>query len=621
MHILEKYYDLLTEITIANNEVVTIDPDKPYTIVYLVDDRQCAQVTGIIRGVLGESKLIVTIPLDADNVNLANIIETERIVKIIPYSFQAHFENFNNWIGVEVSEKSRIDLRVKFVGGESIVSVEQGSTYNIGYVSKKDGVINYITGTGTVRSIIRSTTKETMAEHINHFTNDIDYILVVKMDDIDDLQSINVIDIRTISLVYNIPSVSVDKSKLNDAILGATALNLDEKLYTHKSYDAYLRALNSAYKVQINTIATSQDVTTAVDNLNKAVFDLKLLANEVDLITYVKDTNTLYCDESAYQIVVEGIDISDAKFNKIKFFTNFGTEKEIVVPGGLNVFWSHFGENVDTALDKSDKIKDFNGFIKRPYNLIFEKANLAEVYLGYRARATITKDGITNYRNNTVKVEFNETTATNVYGGGYGNNYLSAGNIITFQNRCKIDTVYAGNMIPLNGRDENIIAEKSCRISIMNSEVKTLYAGGVNNYSESVEIHINSSSVHTAFLTGKDYATTYGAVILAENSVITQIEYIAQLATSYSAMALLKNSSVYRVVIGCNGANGTFITKDTDSNEEENELQLIIQEGTRIEELMLGANGTTIMDKKYVRIIRPESYVAMDYNELLPKIF
>ena len=617
MHILEKYYNLLTEIKIANNEVVTIDPDKPYTVVYLIDGRTCTQVTGIIRGVKGEDKLIVTIPLDADNVNLANIIETSTITKITEYSFEAHFENFNNWIGVEVAERSRIDLRVKFTGGENIVSVEQGNRYSIGYVEKVNGVINYVTGIGTIRSIIRSTTREAMPQHINHFTNDIDYMLVVKFDDVDDLKSINVIDIRHIILAYTVDEAStIDTEPLRDLIAAANEAVVDPNLYLHRTYDAYLRALNDAYRLLAASKIYEEDVTMAYNNLKRAMDGLLLKADEKDLITYSKKDNTLYCDESGCQILIEGIMESEARFNKIKFFTNFGTEKEIVAPDGLNVFWSHYGDNVEEALAKSNGVK-FTGFVREPFYLVCNRASLGEVYLGYKAQETINTNGIKNYRANSVKAAFNNCYVNNIYAGGYGLGYISSGNMIQV-NASDVGCIYGGSMIPIEDRNKEQINERSCRISIMNSSVRTAYTGGVNSHSDMVELHLNSVRAESIYLTGKDYAVTYGAAVVIDNSMINQIEFIAKLATSYSALCSLENTSVARVVVGCNGASGQFEHRDNTESTNDNKLQLIIQEGTYIEELMLGGDGVTKIDKKFVDVIKPKSIVVRDYDNLIP---
>ena len=123
MSVLSRYYELVTFVTIANGEVKEIDPDKPYTVVYYQDDRMLSQSTGLIRGVVGEPKYIVVVPLDAEDVNYATLINTSTIISIDSYSFDAHFDNFNNWIGVEVTEHNAIQMRVKFVNAESIVMV------------------------------------------------------------------------------------------------------------------------------------------------------------------------------------------------------------------------------------------------------------------------------------------------------------------------------------------------------------------------------------------------------------------------------------------------------------------------------------------------------------------
>ena len=74
MSVLSRYYELLTFVTIANGEVKEIDPDKPYTVVYYQDSRMLAQSTGLIRGVIGEPDVIVTIPLDAEEQELSFLL-------------------------------------------------------------------------------------------------------------------------------------------------------------------------------------------------------------------------------------------------------------------------------------------------------------------------------------------------------------------------------------------------------------------------------------------------------------------------------------------------------------------------------------------------------------------
>lgn len=344
MSVLSRYYELLTFVTIANGEVKEINPDTPYTIVYYQDSRMLSQSTGLIRGIIGEPKYIVTIPLDAEDVNYSTIINTSSIVSIDPYSFDAHFDDFNNWIGVEVAEHNCIQLRVKFVNAESIVMVEQGKTYEVGFISSGNGGRNYVTATGKVKSILRNTTKEAMPSHMNHFTNDTDYIIVFDFGEQfgSSIISVNVVDIRVIRPYIDPIKYSIELlNELHTEVEAHKGYHIDKREYTYRSYSAYKEAYTKALEVLTTNGALLTDtiIHTALENFRSAHTALQDTDDEYDIVEYDKDNNMVRCNESIYPVVLIG---RGDKCADLIHYTNFGSRRvtHIKDTTKLEIYWS-----------------------------------------------------------------------------------------------------------------------------------------------------------------------------------------------------------------------------------------------------------------------------------------
>lgn len=346
MSVLSRYYELLIFVTIANGEVKEINPDTPYTIVYYQDSRMLSQSTGLIRGIIGEPKYIVTIPLDAEDVNYSTIINTSSIVSIDPYSFDAHFDDFNNWIGVEVAEHNCIQLRVKFVNAESIVMVEQDKTYEVGFISSGNGGRNYVTATGKVKSILRNTTKEAMPSHMNHFTNDTDYIIVFDFGEqfSSSIISVNVVDIRVIRPYIDPIKYSIELlNQLQLTVDTYKSFQIDWRDFTHRSYVKYEKALLQALTVLTTNQATITNnmIRDALDNLKAAYDGLHDTENEYDIIEYEKDGNVLLCNESIYPVIIKG---AGNNCVEVIYYTNFGSSRHLHIDNSdtLEVVWSGY---------------------------------------------------------------------------------------------------------------------------------------------------------------------------------------------------------------------------------------------------------------------------------------
>lgn len=643
MSILAKHYKLVDKLVIANNEIVNIDPDTPYTVTYLISDRDCAQITGIIRGVMsGDAHTIVVIPLDAEDVNFATIIDTYKITKISSYNFQAHFENFNNWIGVEVAEKSRIDLRVRYTTGESIVSVEQGSTYNISYVERVDGKINLVEGTGKIKSIIRSTTKEELPQHINYFTNDIDYILVVDFANSNyasDVRSINVTEIRSIALAIDTELTTVDKTELNQLILACNSYNKCD--YAHASWDCFMSALVNAGNVNSNANATDEDVAKAIERLNKAIEGLKAIADEYDLVEYDESTNTLYCHESKYQVVVTGK--MDGELNEIQYMTNFGSQKAFMAKRDLNIVWASSGTDIARRKPRP-KGKKF--FIQDPADLIVQdNATIDNVYLGHK----IVKDPTDPEKvlDNSIIFKANRCGINNLFFGGLDIDHVGTGNKaflfsvagasdyfniygkwhnIGGDYEEDMQTRFKNNTIVFMG---SCLDEESCMeepesdmlLNVVKCNLKQVYMGGINSYSKFCQCAIYKSEIWELFGSGVgSESETLGAAYNISQSHIANLTYIADDAVVHSTSAMLKSSVVDKIIMGAtdDNPNSKLIVTDTkdDGTEETNKLVLLLSEGTVVDELHLGYSEGLPISTDNITVTR-DILVKNDYDNLL----
>ena len=646
MSILAKHYKLIDKLTIANNEIVNIDPDTPYTVVYLITDRDCAQITGIIRGVMsGDSHTIVVIPLDAEDVNFATIIDTYKITKVSPYTFQAHFENFNNWIGVEVAEKSRIDLRVRYINGESIVPVEQGKTYNITYVEKVDGKINLVEGTGRIRSIIRSTTKEELPQHINYFTNDIDYILVVDFANSNyssDVRSINVTEIRSIALALEDSSLTtVDKSELNILILQCNSFNCS--LYAHATWDAFMKELVNAGNVNANANATQEEVQDAIDRLNKAIESLKPLSDEYDLVEYDEETNTVYCHESKYQVVVCGR--MDGEFNDIKYMTNFGTQKMITAKRLLNIVWASSGTDIAR---RKPRPEGWKFFVQDPANLlVVDGATVDNVYLGHRI--IHDKDDPEKIVDNSIIFKAEKSGINNLFLGGLDTDHVGTGNkaflyavagaedyfniygkwqliggeeddMNNLANKLKNNTqVFMGSCLDEESCMED--PETNMLLNIVRCNLKEVYLGGINSYSKFNECAIYRSEILNLYASGiGTESEVEGSACNIKDCHIGDIHYIADGAVIHSTSISIKSSLIDNLVVGGDedDTDTKFVTTYTkpDGTVEDNKLMLLMAEGTIVDELSLGySEGEKISMDNIV--VTKDILVRNDYDNLL----
>lgn len=646
MSILAKHYKLVDKLTIANNEIVNIDPDTPYTVVYLISDRNCAQITGIIRGVMsGDSHMIVVIPLDTEDVNFATIVDTYKITKVSPYTFQAHFENFNNWIGVEVAEKSRIDLRVRYINGESIVPVEQGKTYNITYVEKVDGSINLIEGTGRIRSIIRSTTKEELPQHINCFTNDIDYILVVDFASSNyssDVRSINVTEIRSIALALEDSSITtVDKSELAVAI--AAYSTLDESLYAHASWDEFVRAYANAGRVNANPNATEEEVNSAIAKLNEAVENLQLLSDEYDLVEYDEETNTLYCHESPYQVVVTGR--LDGEFNDIKYMTNFGTQKMIEGKRSLNIVWASSGTDIARRKPRP-KGKKF--LVQDPASLyITDGATIDNIYLGHKI--IHDPDDPEKIIDNSIIFKAEKCGINNLFFGGLDTDHPGTRNKVFLYSVAGAEDFFNiyGKWQAIGAEEEaetnleaklknntcvfmgSCLDEGSCMVeaesdmllNVVRSNLKEIYCGGINSYAKYNSCAIYKSEILNLYTSGiGTESEVAGAYYNISESHIGNIVYIATGSVIHSTSVKTKSSLVDKILIGAyeedTDSMFRFTDPKPDGSSADNKLMLLMSEGTVVNELMVGYSGGEKIPLDYI-VVTKDILVKNDYDGLL----
>lgn len=549
MSVLSRYYELLTFVTIANGEVKEINPDTPYTIVYYQDSRMLSQSTGLIRGIIGEPKYIVTIPLDAEDVNYSTIINTSSIVSIDPYSFDAHFDDFNNWIGVEVAEHNCIQLRVKFVNAESIVMVEQGKTYEVGFISSGNGGRNYITATGKVKSILRNTTKEAMPSHMNHFTNDTDYIIVFDFGEqfSSSIISVNVVDIRVIRPYIDPIKYSIELlNELQRTVDTYKSFQIDWRDFTHRSYVKYEKALLQALMV-LNTnqaTLTNNTIMDALDNLKAAYDGLHDTEKEYDIVEYDKDNNVLLCNESIYPVIIKG---NGKNCVEVIYYTNFGSRRHMHINNSdiLEVMWSGYDpyrysrypspdENIISEVRK-DIVLHISTSKSYPENcrLFIIDCNLPEVNLGMRIEYVDSNIGdkfmIAKFKNKlplaspVVYIEDSEITDLRV--SGYTLDSVSMHGNVTLK-KCCVENVLIGgssaapfteavqaNHHPYpNCFDTTVVIEDStCNyITCGGNDTKTdkitleiigdtnigyLNTGGIiNSYTSAVKVHIKEST-------------------------------------------------------------------------------------------------------------------------------
>lgn len=602
MSILSKYYDLITEIVIANNEVITIDPDKPYTITYLIDDRNCSQATGIIRGVISDDHTIATIPLDAEDSGCAAIINTYKIVKISPYSFDAHFDNFNNWIGIEVTEKGRIDLRIRYTSGESIVSVEEGNTYDIEYVESVNGTISLIKITAKIKAIIRSTAKEAMPSHINHFTNDIDYILVADCADgktSSDVRSINVTEIRNIKLVYDIPGI--DTSELKNLITRLDAeVDKNEDKYVPATLCAYREAVYQGAILLSKTGITATDLKECIDYINSKYNELMLLEDEYNTVEYDEESNTLYCHENPNQVVITG----GYDSNVVKFYTNNPVAKKPVcinIPYGASVIWAASANDIrgDRPYPTPKSPIDETNM---PFKLVIDKkAKLGEVYLGYKIVTEQVTDnteeggGIVNLIPNSFSTIIKDSEVDVVYMGGNNHLHTGAKNNLLISTGAKVGTVYAGTVEELVDTDgDTLFMDQNMTLRLVGCHVDYVYCGGVNNVTAYFDLKVANATVGTIYGTGTNGGTTYGASISMENgSTVDSFEAISHTGSSYSSVTKISASNVKDIILGSKSADGGSLIESDEENK--NVIKLLLIDNATIENLRLGySNGTKL---------------------------
>lgn len=646
MSILAKHYKLIDKLVIANNETVNINPDTPYTVTYLISDRDCAQITGIIRGVMsGDIHTIVVIPLDAEDVNFATVIDTYKITKISSYNFQAHFENFNNWIGVEVAEKSRIDLRVRYTSGESIVAVEQGNTYNISYVEKVDGKVSLIEGTGKIKSIIRSTTKEALPQHINYFTNDIDYILVVDFANSNyasDVRSINVTEIRSIALALTDDMlISVDKSELNVLILSCNSFKKDD--YAHASWDRLMSALVFGGQVNSNANATQEDVEKAIDMINKAIDDLKSIDDEYDLVEYDKESNTLYCHESYHQVLIKGK--LDGEYNEIYYMTNFGSHKVVAAARDLNIVWASSGVDIARRKPRPKGRKlSFNG---DPSNLfVCDDATINNAYLGHKIIRD--KEDPEKVIDNSIIFKASKCGINNIFFGGLDTDHVGTGNkafLYAISGAQDYFSIY-GKWHPLDIDEEaenldtklrnntvvcmgSCLDEESCMeepetgmlLNVVKSNLKEIYMGGINSYSKFCECALFDSAVLNIYMSGLgSEAETLGSAINMKNSRVGKIVYISEDAVINSTSVTVKKCFVDEIIVGADqdGPNAKFnlVEEKEDGTTADNKLMLLMGDGTVVGDLWLGYSEGEPIPTDHI-VITKEFLVKNDNDGLL----
>lgn len=533
MSVLSRYYELLTFVTIANGEVKEIDPDKPYTVVYYQDSRMLAQSTGLIRGVIGEPDVIVTIPLDAEDVNYATIISTRTIVSIDPYSFDAHFDNFNNWIGVEVAEHNCIQMRVKFVNAESIVMVEEGKTYEVGFIYKGNGGSNYITATGKVKSILRNTTKEAMPSHSNHFTNDIDYIVVFDFGEQlnSSIVSVNVIDIRVIKPYIN--PIRYDVGLLNELYTEVEAhkgYSIDRREYTHRSYtrykEAYLKALEVITTNEANL--TNAVLQSVLEDLKSAFGGLQDIDDEYDIVQYDKESHTLSCNESIYPVLLMGI---GEDCIEVVSYTNFGSKriKHINNTNELYVQWSGFEPITDRPKPDEDMVEQIRKefFEVRPTlnhamgsgQLFIMNCNMADLDLGIRVEVveSMGEEALISKLPSRMPLSSPATyiegcNISNVYVSGYGVDTVSRYGNIVIRNSKFGDIIIGGCNSSLYDYEEGIGVEDMAiptyhcdylDMQMYSSDCDNLWCGGIGTKTSNVYLHIRGlCNIGTLYASG-----------------------------------------------------------------------------------------------------------------------
>ena len=614
MPILSKYYDLITEITIANDEVVTIDPNKPYTITYLIGQRDCAQATGIIRGVINDVETIAVISLDAENVNFSTTIITKDIIKVGEYAFNAHFKDFNNWIGVEVNETSRIDLRLRYTGGECIVPVSVCDLYDISYVTKVNGNIELTEGTGKIVSIVRSTTKEAMPSHINHFTNDIDYQLVVDFGEknASNKVSINVIDIRDIALHNSINSVDTTEydKQLKDIYTNYIEGNNRDYMYTTESYNVLKDAFyNARMHLDSDVYFIVDDVEKLMNPVTEAVENLKLAENEYDLITYDKNTNTINCHDSLCQVYIEEC---ECECIKVSYFTNFGTKKTIFVKNNATLIWDD-GEEYNVDKPNPEYFRTINN---SPASLVIEGVTLNDVYLGH-----------SNDNEGIVVMIDKETKIANLYAGSKNTAKCSgSGNRITIVNKCEIGALYAGSDCVTIAEP---VEDNAIQLIINNSTIDELYMGGNNNITRRAVANISNDSTIGQYYgtgTGSDIrsAVTDCSVGYFYGSEVTDIISIADNAESNTQLVSMSDSKAENVILGGKEAIGGSKLNDTEPGDPNNPhitsnviLLLQLADNSTVNNLKIGYSEGNKIDKSHIKVTIPKVTIENDEDSLI----
>lgn len=659
--ILANYYDILTEIIIANGTKVKIDPDKPYTVTFYRDDRTIGQSTGIIRGVIGETHTIVMIPLNKENVNYATIIDTYKIEDIKTYTFNAHFTEFNNWVGVEVAENQSIDVRIKYATGESIVRVETGITYEVSYVTSTNGEMYLKSGFGKVISISRSATREYMPNyHAGHFSNRTDYIIQFDFGETNKscIESVNVLDIRTIRTYVEAP-VPVDRSELKTLIAIEEQMHrLDTpELYVYHTFDHYKDAMMRAYAVIHNDKSTEDDIDGALCDLKNAITNLRLEAYDKDLIEFNAEKGILYLNESKMPVRIVGSEFEE--YQVVHYFTAFGSPKKLCVPNNISVFYTYPSvdfenikpitpeEKTPMCQDCLDTIQEFRA--KHTYaNIIVENARLGSVYLGrsYGYSSIPDKDGnmvaITPdgspflYGSVYNKAKFINSHINELYLGGASKNTISDGAIVNIEG-CEVTSIFGGSFseedqVFVEGEEtldtpKDLPVYETSTINIKNSTVDTVYCTGVRNFSSNSCVIIDGRSTIKNI-----YGVTHGSlannptISINHNSIVDNIVGLetGSKLTGKLDISLSNSAKVNKVTVGAEQPEwGWFVEPEPEDDQDERKhmVNITLSMASEIGTIVRGYNGSNQVKDELVQITIPQCKIGDNaFDTPLPTI-
>lgn len=636
--ILAEYYDLLTEIIIANGSKIKIDPDIPYTVTFYQDDRTLAQSTGIIRGIIGETHVISMIPLNKENSNYATIIDTYKIESIKTYTFNAHFTDFNNWVGVEVTENQSINMRIKYGGGESIVTVEQNKLYDVSYVTSANGEKYLTNGIGRVVSILRNAVRSAMPiNHSGHLTNPQDYIIQFDFgqDNFSDIKAVNVLDIRVIR-EYIPAKLPVDSSELKIFVSIEEQMHrLDQpELYVHHTFDKYKDAMMRAYAAIRNPDITEQQLTRLTDELKRAVDGLRLVAYDKDLIEYDEEKNILYCNESPMTLVILGTEFD---YQIVKYYTAFGARKKLRIKKNVSLFYTYAHVDYDNISLKQDPeyeklcpecLEIANKFKANheQCSIIAVNASFGSVFLGksFGYADIVDKDG-NNYAVRPdgttflygacpTYARFNNCTIEQFFLGGATKNTISDGNKAYFKS-CHVALAYCGSYndefvtdgaseLEETIKDELITYDRGS-LDISDSTFEMISCTGIDSSTDIITLDIHGQSkigrICGAFHGSKlNHADIFIRHMSRVNSV--NILYDESEITGLFLLRLSDFSNIGNVLVGAEAAGASHFKELIDNKVM---VSINLSDHSFIDNIKRGYDGETLVPKEKVLIDIP----------------